>query len=377
MALTLTREDHHLITFNLANACLVIDEADFYDEFTQANILILLEMLKYWNVPVLLMSASLPNSVVPLYQKIGYQTKEIVEDISDNGRIRFEIKRIVKYSDISEIEEFLKLCIEKETAIIYINTVDKAILFYDWFNSRLQAIGKKKDIPLFLYHSRFTEPDKKAKEKELISALGKDAHKNGKAKGIAILTQIGEMSVNISADIMISELCPIDRLSQRTGRMCRFDKEKCGELFVLIPFKNETVYPAPYGEFDTKEKKWIPCKAYEKTCEVIEETTPYTAARLVELINHVYVESINFSIKAESNSKKLKEYFTYNWLITSEQLSTENDSDTTFWKSRNIPLQDTVFVQKPKSEVFRSFLDYQSWKIQYSVEIPLYLLEKG
>src|SRR5699024_10924708 len=28
MSLTLTREDHHLIAFNLANSCLVIDEAD-------------------------------------------------------------------------------------------------------------------------------------------------------------------------------------------------------------------------------------------------------------------------------------------------------------------------------------------------------------
>ena len=71
MALTLTREDHHLITFNLANACLVIDEADFYDDFTQANILVLLEVLRYWNVPILLMSASLPESVLPSYQKIG------------------------------------------------------------------------------------------------------------------------------------------------------------------------------------------------------------------------------------------------------------------------------------------------------------------
>ena len=46
IALTLTREDHHTIVFNLANSCVVIDEADFYDEFTQANILVLLEALK-------------------------------------------------------------------------------------------------------------------------------------------------------------------------------------------------------------------------------------------------------------------------------------------------------------------------------------------
>ncbi|MBW7941323.1 MAG: CRISPR-associated helicase Cas3' [Candidatus Kuenenia stuttgartiensis] len=66
MALTLTREDHHTITFNLANSCVVIDEADFYDEFTQANILVLLEALKVLNVPVMIMSASLPESSIEI-----------------------------------------------------------------------------------------------------------------------------------------------------------------------------------------------------------------------------------------------------------------------------------------------------------------------
>src|SRR5690606_16280680 len=80
MALTLTREDHHLITFNLANSCLVIDEADFYDEFTHANIMVMLEFLKYWKVPILLMSASLPESVLPLYRKFGLTVLDIKED---------------------------------------------------------------------------------------------------------------------------------------------------------------------------------------------------------------------------------------------------------------------------------------------------------
>ena len=271
MTLTLTREDHHLISFNMANSCLVIDEADFYDDFTQANILVLLEILKYWNVPVLLMSASLPESVLPSYQKIGYQINQIIEDTSDNLRNRFEIKAIQDYSEISEIEDLLELCIEKETAIIYANTVDKAVMFYDWFE-------KRKANPI-LYHSRFTEPDKKNKEQELIEALGREAWKNNRAKGIAILTQIGEMSINISADLMISELCPIDRLTQRAGRLCRFDKSKNGELYVLVPQKNDMIYPAPYGEYDKREKAWIPCDAFSKTAEIL-ETTSYNAENL-------------------------------------------------------------------------------------------------
>lgn len=263
MALTLTREDHHLITFNLANSCLVIDEADFYDNFTQANILVLLEILKYWKVPILLMSASLPESVLPSYQKIGYSVNEIIEDKSDSTRDRFEIKEIRNYSEVSEVEDLLEQCIQNETAIIYVNTINKAIALYNWFNEYNQLHNTK--VTPILYHSRFTEPDKKKKEQDLINALGKKAWINKKAKGIAILTQIGEMSINISADIMISEMCPIDRLVQRAGRISRFNRDKIGQLFILVPYNKGLIFPAPYGEYNSMEKSWTPCNAFRKT----------------------------------------------------------------------------------------------------------------
>ena len=368
MALTLTREDHHLIAFNMANSCLVIDEADFYDDFTQANILVLLEILKYWNVPVLLMSASLPESVLPSYQKIGFKIESIVEDTSDNLRDRFEIKSIKEYGDIDEINDLLELCVKKGTAIIYANTVDKAVSFYDWF--------EKRNANPILYHSRFTEPHKKDKEQELINALGKEAWEKKCANGIAILTQIGEMSINISADIMISELCPIDRLTQRAGRLCRFDKTKVGELYVLVPQKNDLVYPAPYGEYDRKIKTWIPCEAFVKTSEVLDRTS-YSAEKLVKLLNHVYAEQESFAPKAINNAKSLKEYFSWNWLINPKQITATDDTDTNFWKSRNIAAQDTVFIEKPISNTFYNYFSFQNWKLNNSLELPVYLIEKG
>lgn len=368
IALTLTREDHHLISFNLANACLVIDEADFYDEFTQANILTLLEILKYWKVPILLMSASLPESVLPTYRNIGYRINTIVEDSSDNLRNRFEIKSIERYSDLSDIQQLLQLCIIKGCAIIYANTVDRAISIYKWF--------EENDITPILYHSRFTEPDKKNKEEELIDALGKDAWERGTAKGIAIMTQIGEMSINISADLMISELCPIDRLTQRAGRLSRFDKSKVGELHVVIPQKDGQHYPAPYGEYSLKNKAWIACDAYLKTLQIL-NTTSYNADKLVELLNQVYPETANFSPKALSNAKMLKDYYRYNWLINPKQHLNTEDTDANFWKSRSIPPQDTVYVTKPDNSYFQNYLSFQNWKLSNSLELPIYLIEKG
>lgn len=367
MALTLTREDHHQITFNLANSCLVIDEADFYDDFTQANILVLLEALKEWNVPVLLMSASLPESVLSDYQKIGYPVKKIIEDTSDNERDRFAIRAIENYSSVQELEPIFEKCIESGAAIIYANTVDRAMEFYEYFT--------KRDIKTIVYHSRFTEPDKKKKEEVLIEQLGRDAWETETANGIAILTQIGEMSINISADVMVSELCPIDRLTQRAGRLCRFDKDKVGNLYILVPQKNGVIYPAPYGEFDRKEKQWIPVDAFTKTQEVL-ELKSYNANKLVSLINAIFSENQTFSAIAKDNAKKLKDSFRCNWLINPMQKTAEDDIDTNQWRSRNIMPQDSVFVEKPESYYFRNYLEYQSWKLNAAIEIPIYLIEK-
>lgn len=368
IALTLTREDHHLITFNLANSCLVIDEADFYDEFTQANILVLLEILKYWNVPVLLMSASLPEIFLHTYRNIGYDVKRIVEDTSDNSRDRFEITSIEKYSDLSAIEHLLQLCVTTKCAIIYTNTVDRAFSFYRWF--------EEKGITPILYHSRFSEPHKKDKEKELIDALGNEAWESNTAEGIAIMTQIGEMSINISADFMISELCPIDRLTQRAGRLSRFDKSKVGELHILVPQKEGEHYPAPYGEYNRKDKRWIPCNAYLKTLEIL-ETKCYNADNLVKLLNLVYSEQVVLNPRAFANAEMLKEYYQYNWLINPSQLLNADDTETNYWKSRNIPPQDSVYISYPETSYFQSHLSFQNWKISNSLELPVYLIDRG
>jgi CRISPR-associated endonuclease/helicase Cas3 len=367
MALTLSREDHHQITFNLANSCLVIDEADFYDDFTQANILVLLEALKEWDVPVLLMSASLPESALSNYQKIGYPVKKIIEDTSDNERDRFAIKAIDNYSSIQELEPIFEKCIEAGAAIIYANTVDRAMEFYEYF--------KKRDIETTVYHSRFTEPHKKEKEEVLIKKLGREAWEKSRANGIAILTQIGEMSINISANIMVSELCPIDRLTQRAGRLCRFDKEKVGNLYVLIPQKNETVYPAPYGKFDKKKKRWIPVDAFTKTQEVLEQKS-YSANKLLSLINTIYSQNQTFTALAKDNARKLKDSFRCNWLINPMQKTAEDDTDTNQWKSRNIDAQDSVYTERPQTNYFRNYLEFQSWKLNVAIEIPVYLIKK-
>lgn len=374
MSLTMTREDHHLISYNLANSCVVIDEADFYDDFTLANIQYLLKVLHEWKVPVLIMSASLPDSSLSLYQSTGYKIDSILEDSHDvnNIRKRFEIKDIIDYNEFKDIDPLINKCFERGNGILYMNTVDSAIALYKHICNDKKRTKEEIDN-IHLYHSRFAEPDKLKKEEKIIKALGKKAWDEGTAKGIVIMTQIGEMSINISSEIMISELCPIDRMIQRTGRLCRFS-DNIGMLYILTPYRNKTIYPAPYG---TLEKNcWKPSKAFLMTKDVL-QLKSYSSDDMTILLNDVYKENFEFSSEAKSNVRELEKMFEYNWLICPRDVSDEDDVESKEWRSRNIVYQDDVFVCPPPTHQFRNYSEFLEYKLLYAISLPEYLVIKG
>lgn len=368
IALSKTKEDHHQTSFNLANSCLVIDEADFYDAFTQANLLVLLEALNALKVPVLLMSASLPQSSLRLYQQSGYNVQEIKEDTTDYKRVRCNVVAQLSYESFDDVKNVLAEA-TKQPSIIYVNTVDKAIKLMTWFANNFTGCD------VILYHSRFTESDKQKKEDMLIDLLGKNAWIENRAKGIAILTQIGEMSVNISADYMISDVCPIDRLVQRAGRLSRF-KSEAGNLTLLIPQQNSNLYPAPYGNFNSGS--WIANESLGKTMELM-QTGSYSAKDFVDLVNVVYENGLLFSDKATTNKKKFRELIKSNWLILpAYELDEKKDSGN--WKTRDIGGQEVVLTLTPdelEQRYFKNYLDFEKLKNKFGVSCPTYLIKKN
>ncbi len=375
MALTGTREDHHSIFFSLMHSCVVIDEADFYDEFIQANITKLLEVLRVFNIKVMIMSATVPESAKDLYgiahvidPYTSKQTKADVKAIKEANRKRCKIKIEGSIESVEEIDNVLNLVLEQSNpqAIIYANTVNRALEYLDWF--------KKSGVNPILYHSRFTEYDKKRIEGNLLEALGKKAWKNDEASGITILTQIGEMSLNISAPFMISDLCPMDRLAQRVGRLSRFEGMLPGDVHIITPVKNGGIYPAPYGSFDRVQKKWVPADSFIKTREILEERA-YSAQDFVDAVNLLYPEQQPFSEKASLNKMALNEHLSRNWLILPKAETDDNDFETTEWLSRDIPPQRTVLTQKPYD--FYSYRDFKEFELDHGISCPVWQIERG
>jgi len=375
MALTGTREDHHSIFFCLMHSCVVIDEADFYDEFIQANITKFLEVLRVFDIRVMIMSATVPESAKDLYE-IEYvidpytskQANGNTKALEEANRKRCRIKIEGNVENIEEIDDVLMSIIQEPTprAIIYVNTVNRALEYLDWF--------KDKDISPILYHSRFTEYDKKRIEGNLIDALGKKAWENNNASGIAILTQIGEMSLNISAPFMVSDLCPMDRLAQRVGRLSRFEGMEPGDMHIITPTKKGEVYPAPYGSFDREQKIWIPADSFVRTGEILKEKA-YSAQDFVDAVNQLYPKQESFSDKASLNKMALNEHLSRNWLILPKAESKDDDFETPEWLSRDIPPQRTVLTQKPSD--FNTYREYREFELEHGVSCPTWQIESG
>ncbi|MFL6215836.1 MAG: CRISPR-associated helicase Cas3' [Blastocatellia bacterium] len=387
LCLTGTREDHHAIFFGLAHSCVVIDEADFYDDFTQANIVLLLRVLKLLEVPVLLMSATVPESARGVYKKSSFDVQPIFEDRTDYEKPRCKIVKYGKAEEPEDVAELLQRALDGEPLIIYTNTVERAQAYYRWFQRNIWS-GVLNLDDIVLYHSRFIEPHKLKKEERLTELIGKDAWKENRARGVAILTQIGEISVNISADIMISDLCPLDRLAQRAGRLSRFNergdgrKNVVGELFVMEPqkFSKKTFkaefYPAPYGEY---QNGWQASEFLLRSRNLLFEGE-YSAKSFVDLVNQLYPNVPEIKVNVRENQKKLNDLILNNWLILPAEEVKEDQEETLHWQCRNIPPQSTIYIEDEASNIWdddsprmpTNKTELRQWQIRHGINIHAY-----
>lgn len=402
MCLTGTKEIHHSTFYFLSNACVVLDEADFYDSFIQANLQVLLEALRQLNVPVLIMSATVPDSARQLYainepiqeaeqeeepkRQLAFIGTVHVDTTEEEFEMEVEETNTLQFSQ--RLREIFDGILQREQGIVFANTVERGLAFYEYFRTALQD----KSVPLIFYHSRFTEPDKKAIEERLLAALGRKAWESHCAKGIAILTQIGEMSINISAPIMYSDACPWDRLAQRLGRLNRFGEGEFGAAYVGEPWKKGMVYPAPYGNY-VHRQGWEETPPFRNTLDALRKhyfavKKPITAQDLVRSVNELYATPENLTTHAQSNQKTLKEWMQLNWMINPATKVEEEYGEAGDWRSRNIEPQDFIYSNAPNDEQemwevnkkafpFASFDAFRSYQLENGISCPIYLLEKG
>lgn len=111
---------------------------------------------------------------------------------------------------------------DHQTVLCIVNQVDRSQQIY----RDLTDGGLPADVDVSLLHSRFYQQDRTRKEKDEVTKwLGKRALGTPPADGrrkIIIATQVVEVGLDISADILLTECAPAASLIQRAGRCARW-----------------------------------------------------------------------------------------------------------------------------------------------------------
>lgn len=235
LLLSVLKKKHVMLRhLGMAGKIAIIDECHAYDVFTSQYLDRTLAWMGAYGQPVIILSATLPArrrrelvagylrkdvSEIPSdieasmsYPLLTYTVGEEIrqkELKSDSAQTVLEIESLESENLAEFLESQLK---EGGCAAIILNTVKRV-------QETAELLRKKlPDKDIFELHSRYIYPDRKQKEEELLRRMGKNSTAKERDGFILVASQVAEQSLDFDADILITELCPVDLLLQRMGR---------------------------------------------------------------------------------------------------------------------------------------------------------------
>lgn len=226
---------------------LVIDEVQAYDPRAAAIIVKFMEDVIRMGGRFLLMTATLPRFVedeirlaigksnyelLSLYDKRKNDLQqiekhcikvELIENALDEGKPDFTVPE-------DKLKEVLNKAKEGKRVLVIANTVDQAQNIFDRLHKIMQDQNYKGlRNSLWLLHSWYTQTDRDRLVTEICGDKGRgiigkfqnpkpDSENEGR---ILTATQVVEASLDIDADVLFTEIAPLDALVQRMGRVLR------------------------------------------------------------------------------------------------------------------------------------------------------------
>lgn len=216
----------------------ILDEIHTYTDITRAIVLKIVHVLKDLGCRIHIGTATMPaflyNQILELLGKENvYEVK-----LSDEELDQFDRHTVHKIDSWQLALPLINQAVEADQKVLLVcNRVQSAQQVFDIIKE------KHSQIPSMLLHSRFKRGAREQNEKQLI---GKDTE--GESTGqfntsdkacIVVSTQVVEVSLDISFDLMITECAPLDALIQRFGRVNRVRNEETKEIrkpvYVIAP----------------------------------------------------------------------------------------------------------------------------------------------
>ncbi|OHX14262.1 hypothetical protein BI347_12690 [Chromobacterium sphagni] len=222
----------------LSGKVLVVDEVHAFDSYVRTLLAGLLRWHAAQGGSAILLSATVPEQIKtellnayrqglaqPVLAESFVSAYPLASHLSaahfdqQACETRREVKRRVRVEHRHDEAEVIRLIASEVAAgrcVCWVrNTVDDARRAFDLLKD---SISRDK---LHLFHSRYAMGHRLAIEDEVLDAFGKRSDAAMRRGRVLIGTQVLEQSLDFDADVMVSDLAPIDLLIQRAGRLQR------------------------------------------------------------------------------------------------------------------------------------------------------------
>jgi CRISPR-associated endonuclease/helicase Cas3 len=227
----------------LADSAIVFDEVHSYDG-RMWNALI--AFLRRFDVPVLCMTATLPPT---RRAELGallrtYPTDDDRADLVDleaaERHPRYRVEAVA--GEDEAFRHVIEAARARKRVLWVVNTVKRC----QQLARRL--MGELSNV--LVYHSRFKLADRQDRHRDTVDAFRPPP--DGEPRpAIAVTTQVCEMSLDLDADVLVSEHAPISSLVQRFGRANRHLLRKAADFRArLITYAPESHLPYEREELE-------------------------------------------------------------------------------------------------------------------------------
>ncbi|MBP2639595.1 MAG: cas3 [Firmicutes bacterium] len=196
----------------LAYSKLIIDEIQMYSKELVAIILVALKEITDLGGKFAIITATFPPVLYEFMKKYKViETPLMQKTFHSEFSQRHRIK--VLDGDEFDYDNILELAKRKKVLVIA-NTVKRAQKIYD-------KLLNTQGVQVNLLHSSFIKRDRAILEASIMKFAPNDNQHRNEKTGIWISTQIVEASLDIDFDVLFTEMCTIDSLLQRMGRVYR------------------------------------------------------------------------------------------------------------------------------------------------------------
>ncbi len=222
----------------IASSAVVFDEVHAYDDRLFGALLRFLAALP--GIPVLLMTASLPVARLT-------RLRETVERAHGTGLHEVPgptaLEELPRYRYLrgAAPEPEVERCLSEGGKVLWVS---------DTVNRCVSVADKVCRLAPEIYHSRFRYVDRVKRHRAVIESFRREG------PAFATTTQVAEMSLDLSADLLVTDLAPIPAVIQRLGRLNRratVERPIPPRPFIVLPFSG-----MPYESADlTAATEWL------------------------------------------------------------------------------------------------------------------------